>query len=217
MFEVWKAATIGISTAEATLLKLRKEIKTGHSKKETFSNTPTTKVYPVRRRNHKQTESIGGNMEKKTGKKLNLTKKQFIIAIAAVCGIALIIEAALLVHTFSKGKGDKKKGNAGKAGTEKQAEDVAEARSYTVTTYRYENGEQILEKVEMLETDCDGRILHEHTFRAAPLKGENSDEDVVYTYDEEGRLIKEVHTTNQNRPDKTTFRYEYDYDYAYSK
>ncbi|MCR5466069.1 MAG: hypothetical protein K6F11_04405 [Lachnospiraceae bacterium] len=151
-------------------------------------------------------------MEKKTGKKLNLTKKQFIIAIAAVCGIALIIEAALLIHTFSKGKGDKKKGNAGKAGTEKRAENAAEALSYTVTTYRYEDGKQILEKVETLETDCDGRILHEHTSLASPLKGENSDEDVVYTYDEEGRLIKEVHTTNQNRPDKTTFRYEYDYE-----
>ena len=151
-------------------------------------------------------------MEEKQKKKFRLTRKQFIIGVVAICGIALIIECALLVHTFSKGKGDKKKENAGKAGTEKQAEDVAEALSYTVTTYRYENGEQILEKVETLETDCDGRILHEHTFRAAPLKGENSDEDVVYTYDEEGRLIKEVHTTNQNRPDKTTFRYEYDYE-----
>ena len=151
-------------------------------------------------------------MEEKQKKKFRLTRKQFIIGIVAICGIALIIECALLVHTFSKGKGDKKKGNAGRAGTEKQAGDVAEALSYTVTTYRYENGEQILEKVETLETDCDGRILHEHTFRAAPLKGENSDEDVVYTYDEEGRLIKEVHTTNQNRPDKTTFRYEYDYE-----
>lgn len=152
-------------------------------------------------------------MEEKQKKKFRLTRKQFIIGIVAICGIALIIEGALLVHTFSKGKGDKKKGNAGKAGTEKRAENAAEALSYTVTTYRYENGEQILEKVETLETDCDGRILHEHTFRATPLKGENSDEDVVYTYDEEGRLIKEVHTTNQNRPDKTTFRYEYDYDY----
>ena len=148
----------------------------------------------------------------KNNKKLRLTKKQFIIGIVAICGIALVIECALLVHTFSKGKGDKKKGNAGKAGTEKRAENAAEALSYTVTTYRYENGEQILEKVETLETDCDGRILHEHTFLAAPLKGENSDEDVVYTYDEEGRLIREVHTTNQNRPDKTTFRYEYDYE-----
>ena len=151
-------------------------------------------------------------MEEKQKKKFRLTRKQFIIGVVAICGIALIIECALLVHTFSKGKGDKKKGNAGKAGTEKRAENAAEALSYTVTTYRYENGEQILEKVETLETDCDGRILHEHTFRAAPLKGENSDEDVVYTYDEEGRLIKEVHTTNQNRPDKTTFRYEYDYE-----
>ncbi|MBO6066284.1 MAG: hypothetical protein J6P36_07680 [Lachnospiraceae bacterium] len=148
----------------------------------------------------------------KNNKKLRLTRKQFIIGIVAICGIALIIECALLVHTFSKGKGDKKKGNAGKAGTEKRAENAAEALSYTVTTYRYENGEQILEKVETLEADCDGRILHEHTFRAAPLKGENSDEDVVYTYDEEGRLIREVHTTTQNRPDKTTFRYEYDYE-----
>ncbi|MBQ1852413.1 MAG: hypothetical protein II134_01085 [Lachnospiraceae bacterium] len=149
-------------------------------------------------------------MEEKPKKKLHLTRKQFIIGIVAICGIALIIECALLIHTFSKGKGDKKKGNAGRAGTEKREENTAEALSYTVTTYRYENGEQILEKVETLETDCDGRILHEHTFRAAPLKGENSDEDVVYTYDEEGRLIKEVHTTNQNRSDKTTFRYDYE-------
>ena len=35
-------------------------------------------------------------------KKLHLTKKQFIIGIAAVCGIALIIEAVLLVKMFTK-------------------------------------------------------------------------------------------------------------------
>ena len=41
-------------------------------------------------------------MQEKAKKKLHLTKKQFIIAIAAVCGIALIIEAVLLVRMLSK-------------------------------------------------------------------------------------------------------------------
>lgn len=153
-------------------------------------------------------------MEKKNGKKLNLTKRQFIIAIAAVCGIALIIEAALLVHTFSKGKGDKKKGNAGKAGTEKRAENAAEALSYTVTTCRYEDGKRILEKIYTVEVDESGRLVHEHTYRSAELQGEDaeSDEDVVYTYDEQGRLIKEEHTTNRQLPETAKYRFEYVYD-----
>lgn len=36
------------------------------------------------------------------GRKPRLTKKQFIIGIVAICGIALIIEAVLLVHMLSK-------------------------------------------------------------------------------------------------------------------
>ena len=89
-------------------------------------------------------------MEEKQKKKFRLTRKQFIIGVVAICGIALIIECALLVHTFSKGKGDKKKGNAGKAGTEKRAENAAEALRYTVTTYRYEDGKNVLTIIKKL-------------------------------------------------------------------
>ena len=153
-------------------------------------------------------------MEEKPKKKFKLTKKQFVIGIAAVCGIALIIECALLIHTFSKGKGDRKKGDSGKKGPGKQTEAAAEAINYTATTYRYENGEKILEAVETYERDPDGRPLHVHSHRTAALTGEtgDSDEDVVYSYDDQGRLVKEVHTTDRNLPKATTYRYEYDYE-----
>ena len=95
----------------------------------------------------------------KNNKKLRLTKKQFIIGVLVVCGIALIIECALLVHTFSKGKGDKKKGNAGKAGTEKRAENAAEALSYTLTTYRYETGSRFSKRLKRSK-----RIVTEESF-----------------------------------------------------
>lgn len=150
-------------------------------------------------------------MEKKTGKKLNLTKKQFIIAIAAVCGIALIIEAALLVHTFSKEKNKEKK--KGPSGEKEQQQNVIEISGYVATTCRYEDGKRILEKINTVEVDESGRLVHEHTYRSAELRGEEalSDEDVVYTYDEQGRLIKEEHTTNRQLSETEKYRFEYEY------
>ena len=145
-------------------------------------------------------------------KSFRLTRKQFIIAIAAVCGIALIIEAALLVHTFSKEKNKEKK--KGPFGEKEQQQNVIEISGYVATTCRYEDGKKILEKIYTVEVDESGRLVHEHTYRSAELQGEEaeSDEDVVYTYDEQGRLIKEEHTTNRQLPETEKYRFEYVYD-----
>ena len=150
-----------------------------------------------------------GENEKKS---FRLTRKQFIIAIAAVCGIALIIEAALLVHTFSKGKNKEKKKEP--SGEKEQQQNVIEISGYVATTCRYEDGKKILEKIYTVEVDESGRLVHEHTYRSAELQGEDaeSDEDVVYTYDEQGRLIKEEHTTNRQLPETEKYRFEYVYD-----
>ena len=78
-----------------------------------------------------------GNTKKKSG----LTRKHFIIGLLAVCAIAVIAEAVLLIHTFSKKKKEAKapdKKIEGNAGTETEKEPTATPDSEEGNNFRTE-------------------------------------------------------------------------------
>ena len=136
-------------------------------------------------------------MEEKPKKKLHLTKKQFIIGVLVVCGIALIIEGALLIRMFTK-----KKENSAAAEKEKKpslAGAVNEETipdSYICKVYRsFDGGERGLDSIEQTEYDSEGRLCHEYRwgktyYRGYPYVVESSS-DTYYYYDGQSRIIRE--------------------------
>ena len=132
-------------------------------------------------------------MEEKSGRKLYLTKKQFIIGIAVVCGIALIIEAVLLVRVFAKKQKGKSDGNTH---TSADAAEEKKPESYIRKVYvAYGNGEEKLDSIEQYDYDSEGRLSHEYTWEVNSYRGNpyivEVSEEVYYSYDEQSRLIRE--------------------------
>ncbi len=156
-------------------------------------------------------------MEEKPKKKLHLTKKQFIIAIAAVCGIALIIEAVLLVKMFTKKEPAKENVPTSESEpTETQAETTPGAGpgSYLRIIYYTKDGERLLvDKREVLMNEagkvsrCNSLCEHGITY---PY---NAATEETYQYDGLGRVTDwfSVTTNLDNNNSKTTSEIAYEY------
>ena len=129
------------------------------------------------------------------GRKPRLTKKQFIIGIAAICGIALIIEAVLLVRMLTK---QQEKVN-GEENTPTPTESVAAEQSpesYMLKVYITSfGGERELGNIEQYEYDSEGRLSHKYAWEATSYRGYpynvESSWESYYSYDEKDRVIRE--------------------------
>lgn len=152
--------------------------------------------------------------------KRRLTKKQFIIGIAAICGIVLVIEGALLIHTFSgKNKNDKgKKGDPAK--TEESAKTTG---GYSMTRYDYIDGERKVVYKETYEKDSEGRTTHYSRWsdnkNYVHLAGEKEETyDAVYTYDDQGRLLSEItgYVGSKDPQLRERIRHVYEYPDSYT-
>ena len=122
--------------------------------------------------------------------KKRLTKKQFIIGISAVCLLALVIEGILLIHTFS---GKHKKGKKGA----QTGEEAGKAENYEVTQYSYIGGKRTAVCKERHEADSKGRLKRYYRwvcaayFRSSASVDNWDEQDVVYSFDSQGRLSEE--------------------------
>ena len=161
-------------------------------------------------------------MQEKAKKKLHLTKKQFIIGIVAICGIALIIEAVLLVRMLSKRQ---EKGN-GEENTPTPTESVVTEKkidSFIRKEYVTSgNNDRQIKSIKQEEYDAKGRLVYtydyeviQHLIGISPSEQENTQE-VFYFYDEQERLIREVRVSKEyypkssfTREKKSTVSYEY--------
>lgn len=151
-----------------------------------------------------------------------LTKKQFIIGIVAICGIALIIEGALLIRMFTK--------NRKKPDTEEkkpvlvggvEPEKGRTAESYIRREYQtYSDYEPELKTVKQVEYDDNGRLYHVYLwenlyYRGPPYERQYSSE-VFYSYDEHGKVLQEdwawknyYPRTEESYESKEQISYEY--------
>lgn len=135
----------------------------------------------------------GGNMDTETSqgtRKLRLTKKQFIIAIIAVCSIALLVEGGLLAHVFTMK-------HRQRTGEPVQKEQRLKSKTETRYEYSVEEGVSWIRRVSTVseyydekglvtyKTDC--RELYESDGR----KTYTSTDEVRYYYDKKGRIVKE--------------------------
>ena len=155
-------------------------------------------------------------------KSFRLSRKQFIIILAAVCGIALIIEGSLLIRMFAKKRKspnaeEKKPALAGVVEPEKGRT----AESYIRREYQtYEGSEPKLEFIKQVEYDDEGRLCHKYLwedifYRGDPYEKQSSSE-VFYSYDEKGRILREnwvwkdyYPTTDTAEESKEQISYEY--------
>ena len=100
-----------------------------------------------------------GENEKKS---FRLSRKQFIIGIVAICGIALIIECVLLIRTFAK-RQEKGKGDGNNSALKKVAAEAKKPESYTRKIYMAgSKGEKELTSIKSVEYDSDGRLCREY-------------------------------------------------------
>lgn len=157
-------------------------------------------------------------MEEKQKKKFRLTRKQFIIGIVAICGIAIIIECVLLVKMFTKKKEPAKENvpTSESEPTETQAETPPGAGpgSYLRIIYYTKDGERLLvDKREVLMNEtgevsqCNSLCEHGITY---PY---NAATEETYQYDGLGRVTDwfSVTTNLDNNNSKTTSEIAYEY------
>ena len=104
--------------------------------------------------------------ESNKNRKFRIGRKQFIIAIVSVCLVAVIAEAVLLVHTFSKKKG-KEKVPPLKEGAVWRVTEVTMREAGDTTLYQL----QYDEKARAIRMD---RTLHygDGDFKMSPLQAE---------------------------------------------
>ena len=156
------------------------------------------------------------------GRKPRLTKKQFIIGIAAICGIALIIEAVLLVRMLTK---QQEKVN-GEENTPTPTESVVTEKkidSFIRKEYVTSgNNDRQIKSIKQEDYDSKGRLVYtydyeviQHLIGISPSEQENTQE-VFYFYDEQERLIREDRVSKEyypkssfTREKKSTVSYEY--------
>lgn len=143
-------------------------------------------------------------MQEKPKKKLRLTRKQFIIGIVTICGIALVIEAVLLVRMFTKNRENAKGNEAGK-----------NPESFIRKVYIQEgsDGEEELDSIEQFDYASDGQLYHEYKWDITYYRGDPyilaESVEVYYSYDKRGRLIGENRETIRNYPHpQVNSRYE---------
>lgn len=142
--------------------------------------------------------------QKKKETKRGLSRKQFLLGLIVVCGIALIIECALLIHTFSKKK-EKPKENptptptVAVALTEEtrptetpEPTPTGEAWGYTMRGYDAFGDERRVFRVETHDYDIEGREEHRYIWEdSTSYLGYLTEEDYLFTYDENGRILSE--------------------------
>lgn len=159
-------------------------------------------------------------MQEKAKKKLHLTKKQFIIGIVAICGIALVIEAVLLVRMLSKRQ---EKGN-GEENTPTPTESVVTEKkidSFIRKEYvTSAGGERQLKTIKQEDYDSEGLLVYTYYFRAfttvALSQRGTSTSEVFYSYDSQKRLTGKERINTQyysesgvTKETKHTTAYEY--------
>ena len=122
-------------------------------------------------------------MEKEKKSFSGLTRKHFIIGLLTVCAIAIIAEAVLLVHTFSKKKSPEK-------GSEKAPKNTTRA---TVTGEAAPSGKRVWKAVEVTEylegvVNEEATFLYDETGRITGLEAEHGETLTkgVITYDKSG-------------------------------
>ena len=138
--------------------------------------------------------------QKKKETKRGLSRKQFLLGLITVCGVAIIIEAALLIRMFTK---KTKKENPTPTPTVPVTEEVkptatpeptpaGEAWGYTKRSYDVLGDERRVMRVETHDYDMAGREEHRYIWEdSTSFLGHLTEEDYVFTYDENGRILSE--------------------------
>ena len=138
--------------------------------------------------------------QKKKETKRGLSRKQFLLGLITVCGIALIVEAALLIRMFTK---KTKKENPTPAPTVPVTEEstptatpeptpTGEAWGYTMRGYEAFGDERRVNRVETHDYDIEGREEHRYIWEdSTSYLGYLTEEDYLFTYDENGRILSE--------------------------
>ena len=138
--------------------------------------------------------------QKKKETKRGLSRKQFLLGLITVCGVAIIIEAALLIRMFTK---KTKKENPTPTPTGTVTEEVkptatpeptptGEAWGYTKRSYDVLGDERRVMRVETHDYDMAGREEHRYIWEdSTSFLGHLTEEDYVFTYDENGRILSE--------------------------
>ena len=138
-------------------------------------------------------------------RKPRLTKKQFVIAIIAVCSIALLVEGGLLVRMFYKKK---------QAKNNPLADYQKGVSGYICNRYICRDDGSRKQDVVMLtvEFDEDGRVCRKCLYGRG--KGNSSQrEELSYTYDSDGRIHIITHKeSGSNADDDRTSIWVYEYD-----
>ena len=130
-------------------------------------------------------------------KSFRLSRKQFIIILAAVCGIALIIEGSLLIRMFAK-----KKENSAAAEKEKKpslagvVNEKTIPDSYICKVYWSKDDVNLgLDSINQVEYDSEGRLCHEYRWGLIYYQGHpyvvESSSDTYYFYDGQSRIVRE--------------------------
>ena len=143
---------------------------------------------------------MAGSKKKKAVRR-GLNRKQFLLGLIVVCGAALIIECALLIHTFSKKK-EKPKENPTPTPTVAVAEQTqptetpkptpGEPWGYTMKSYEAFDDERRTMHVETHDYDACGREEHRYIWEdSLSYLGYLTEEDYLFTYDENGRILSE--------------------------
>ena len=147
-------------------------------------------------------------MEEKTGKskKPVLKRKHFIIALIAVCAIAVIAEGVLLVHTFS----GRNRTKNGKVTPTVAVVPEGYQKVWKVTKETYYNGNKEVKTTCSYEYDEAGRIKK---CKQGILEDVGSSDDLYlyweWSYDKSGRKITIWIPENGDIPTEGNFRYMY--------
>jgi YD repeat-containing protein len=164
---------------------------------------------------------MAGSKKKKAARR-GLNRKQFLLGLVVVCGAALIIECALLIHTFSKKK-EKPKENPTPTPTAAVAEQTqptetpkpAPGEPWGFTMKSYEVTGENRQRIYTVTHDYDenGNEVHCYEWKdETSYLGRLKEEEYFYTYNENGRILSEEKTEMDGngtvlRSFKTTYRY----------
>lgn len=154
------------------------------------------------------------------GRKPRLTKKQFIIGIAAICGIAIIIECVLLVKMFTKKKEPAKENvptsESEPAETQVEAPPDAGPGSYLCKTYYTKDGKRLLVETREVTMNETGEVSRCHTLCEHGITYPyNAEFEETYQYDGIGRVtsVKTVSTNLDDTISKKSTISEIAYEY----
>ena len=162
---------------------------------------------------------MAGSKKKKAVRR-GLNRKQFLLGLVVVCGAALIIECALLIHTFSKKK-EKPKENTTPTPTAAVAEQTqpteipkptpGEPWGYTMKSYDCNGGGRELVYSVLRDYDEWGRKTRQYTWSRYEAMGRATEDDCTYFYDEGGRMLSESRVIMDGHGNAATRYYDHYY------